>query len=382
VTPVTPPEHFAGRRQRLAAGLAAEGLDALLVGQPVNVSYLTGFSGESSNLLVTPNRSVLVSDGRFTQQLAEECPDLETVIRPPVTPVTEATAQTLAKLGAKNVGFESAHVTVADLEALRGGATGIDWKGTRDRVEQWRACKDTTEVAQIRAAIDMAQRAYAMFRALLRADDSEKDLSDAVEAYIRRAGGRGSSFPAIVAVGDRAALPHAPPTDRKVAANPLLLLDWGASGPFYKSDLTRVLWTRTTSSRRQPRNGNGVDPKFQEIYGVVLRAQAAAIAALRPGVTAGAVDAAARSVIAAAGYADYFTHSTGHGIGLQVHEAPLLRPTSEAVLQAGMVVTIEPGIYLPDWGGVRIEDDVLLTADGHEVLTSVPKDLGGAVIEC
>ncbi len=382
MTPPTAPDYFADRRRRLAESVANEGLDALLVSQPVNVSYLTGFSGESSHLIVTPRRSVLVSDGRFTQQLAEECPGLETVIRPPVTPLTEATAQTLDRLGVKHVGIESSHLTVADLEALRGAAANLDWKPGRDRVEQLRACKDAIEVGQIREAIDFAQRAFAMFRALLRPDDCEKDLSDAIESYLRRAGGRGSSFPAIVAVGSRAALPHAPPTSRRVAENPLLLLDWGASGRFYKSDLTRVLWTRTTSTRWDQPGANGVEPKFQEVYEVVLRAQAAAIATLRPGVRAGQVDAAARSVIAAAGYGDHFTHSTGHGLGLQVHEAPLLRPGSEVELQAGMVVTVEPGIYLPEWGGVRIEDDVLVTLDGCEVLTSVPKDLAAAVVEC
>ena len=189
----TPPNLFADRRQRLADRLAAEGLDALLVSQPVNVSYLTGFSGDSSQLLLTSQRSLLISDGRFTQQLAEECPGLETAIRPPVTPITEAAAKALAQLGVHNVGFESGHLTVADLEALCAAAT-VSWKGARDRVEQLRACKDATEIAQIREAIDIAQRAYAMFRAMLRGSDCEKDLSDAVEAYIRRAGGRGRSF--------------------------------------------------------------------------------------------------------------------------------------------------------------------------------------------
>src|SRR5262249_35910929 len=160
-----------------------------------------------------------------------------------------------------------------------------------------------------------------------------KYLSDSMEAYVRAAGGACTSFPTIVAVGERAALPHAPPTTRTVAENPLLLLDWGASGLFYKSDFTRVLWTRKPGT-------NGVTPKFREIYDVVLRAQAAAISVLRPGVKTGEVDAAARQTIAAAGYGDRFTHSTGHGLGMQVHEAPLLRPNSEGVLQAGMVVTI------------------------------------------
>jgi Xaa-Pro aminopeptidase len=212
-----------------------------------------------------------------------------------------------------------------------------------------------------------------MFRAMLRREDDEKSLADGMEMYLRRAGGKCGSFPAIVAGGPRAALPHAPPTGARVGDQPLLLVDWGASGTFYKSDLTRVLWWRE--------NGARPTEKLAEIYAVVLEAQRRAIAAVRPGTEAPKVDAAARSYIADAGYGSYFTHGLGHGLGLQVHEAPSLRPTSTTVLEAGMVVTIEPGVYLPGWGGVRIEDDVLVTADGVEVLTNCPKDLEACGIE-
>jgi Xaa-Pro aminopeptidase len=374
------PDH-AERRARLTHALPGEGAEALLVSNPTNVTYLTGFSGESSYLLLTAGRAVLVSDGRFTEQLAEECPGLEAHIRPPVKTLTEATAEVLRGLGVRSVGIESGHLTVGDHEALRDLLPGVDWKPARDRVEQLRAVKDDWEVGQIRQAVAIAERAFAMFRAMLSPDDTEKGLTDALETYVRRAGGRCSSFPAIVAVGERAALPHAPPTDRKVSASELLLVDWGASGPFYKSDLTRVLVTRNNSTLRPDPNGHNLDPKLKEVYDVVLRAQQQATATLRAGVKAGEVDAAARGVIAAAGYGDYFTHSTGHGIGLQVHEVPLLKPGSEVELRAGMVVTIEPGIYIPSWGGVRIEDDVLITPDGCEVLTSVPRDLRAMIVE-
>ncbi len=394
MTAPTRPDH-AERRSRLAQTLSAEGVEALLVSNPTNVSYLTGFSGESSYLLLGAGRAVLVSDGRFTEQLAEECPGLDVSIRPPVQTLTEATAAVLKALGIHSVGIESAHLTVADHEALRQLLPSIDWKPGRDRVERLRAVKDAWEVEQIRQAIAIAERAFEMFRAMLRPDDTEKELTDALETYVRRAGGRCCSFPGIVAVGARAALPHAPPTDRKVREAELLLVDWGASGPFYKSDLTRVLVTRNNATlsgsvrdlcagcpgREATAHDNGVEAKLKEVYEVVLQAQRQALAVLRAGVTAGGVDAAARGVIASAGYGDYFTHSTGHGIGLQVHETPLLKPGSEVVLQAGMVVTIEPGIYLPSWGGVRIEDDVLITPDGCVVLTSVPKDLPAMVVE-
>jgi Xaa-Pro aminopeptidase len=365
------------RRDRLARTLADESLDLLLISNPVNVTYLTGFSGESSYLLLARDRAVLVSDGRFTEQLAQECPGLELYIRPPAQTLAEAAAAVINQLGPRGVGFENAHLTVADHEQVRELTRTVDWKGARDRVERLRVTKDAGEVAEIRAAVRIAERAFAMFRALLEPEDTEKELSDALEGYVRRAGGRCTSFPSIVAVGARAALPHAPPTATRVAEAGLVLVDWGASGPFYKSDLTRVLVPRTTKAPSAP----GVEPKLAAVYAVVLEAQRRALEAVRPGTRAAAVDAAARGVIAEAGYGEAFTHSVGHGLGLQVHEAPLLRPGSEFVLQPGMVMTVEPGIYLSGWGGVRIEDDVLVTEDGCEVLTSVPKDLASMVHE-
>ncbi len=357
----------ADRRQRLTEALVAESLDALLITHPLNVSYLTGFSGESSYLVLTRARSLIISDGRFTVQLAEECPGLETYIRPPSQPLSEATAGVLNKLGIASVGFESGHVTVADFETLRQATPSLSWKGAADRVEKLRQIKDGGELAQIGEAIRIAERAFAMFRAMLRPEDREKDLADALESYIRRAGGKCGSFAAIVAVGERAALPHAPPTHKRVAESSLLLVDWGASGPFYKSDLTRVL---VTHNKIPSSNGK----KAQEIYEAVLSARQAALDVLRPGAVAKDVDAAARAAIDRAGYGDFFNHGLGHGLGLAVHEAPFLKPGNDSVLQAGMVVTIEPGIYLPHWGGVRIEDDVLITPDGYEVLTHVPRD--------
>jgi Xaa-Pro aminopeptidase len=374
-------DNFSKRRERLAKMAADEGLDLFVVTNPVNVGYLTNFSGESSYLLLGRKRTLLVSDGRFTQQLAEECPGLDTHIRPPAQPIGDAAAEIIAKMAVRAVGFESAHLAVSELETLKQAAPTVDWKGGRDRVEQLRAVKDESEIAEIREAIHFAERAFDMFRVMLQPDDCEKDLSDALEMYVRRAGGRCTSFPTIVAVGPRAALPHAPPTRHQVNEAQLLLVDWGASGRFYKSDLTRVLVPRKNSGLSPAKDGRALEPKLQEIYEVVLRAQQAAITTLRPGVKSGDVDAAARRVIDDAGYGDYFTHSVGHGIGLQVHELPIMRPKTEILLQAGMVVTVEPGIYLPAWGGVRIEDDVLITPDGRQVLTHVPKELATMVVE-
>jgi Xaa-Pro aminopeptidase len=373
-------DYPAQRRQLLSRALDAEELDALLISNPISVTYLTGFSGESSNMLLGRERTLLVSDARFTRQLAEECPGLEVHIRPPAKNLAQATAEVLTRLGFRAVGFESNHLTVAEWEGLRDLAPAVSWKGAADRVEKLRAVKDPSEIAAIREAIHIAERAFEAFRALLQPTDTEKALSDALEHYVRRFGGRATSFPSIVAVGDRAALPHAPPTKRTVAEGELLLVDWGASGVFYKSDLTRVLIPHKNSAFAPPETPAKA-PKLEEIYDVTLRAQTQALSRLRPGATGHEVDAAARNVIAEAGYGDCFGHGLGHGLGLQVHEAPALRPNAKVVLQPGMVVTVEPGIYLPGWGGVRIEDDVLITPDGCEVLTRVPKELHSMMCE-
>jgi Xaa-Pro aminopeptidase len=363
---------FHSRRERLWQAVQSEGLDGLLVTNPVNVTYLTGFSGDSSYLALSGSRTILVSDGRFTEQIAEECPGLDAHIRPPTQLMPQTTAEVLQGLGVRNVGFESAHLTVADLQNLSGHAKTVNWAVGEDRVEKLRLCKDADEIAQIRDAIRIAERAFVIFRAMLRADDREKDLADAMEMYIRRAGGKGSSFPPIMAGGPRAALPHAPTTTRRVGDDELLLVDWGASGAFYKSDLTRVLWYRHNGADSE---SNIAHSKLEQVFEVVLEAQRRAIAAIRPGAIGSEVDAAARSYIADSGYGSYFTHGLGHGIGLQVHEGPALRPTSTTVLQAGMVVTVEPGIYLPGWGGVRIEDLVVVTKTGNRILSRSPKEL-------
>ncbi len=288
----------------------------------------------------------------------------------------------LTKLGARNIGFESSHLTVAELDLFRELAPATAWKGGKDRVEKLRAVKDEFEVQQIREAIRIAERAFAMFRAMLRPTDTEKELHDAMEGYVRRAGGCCTSFPTIVAIGARSALPHAPPTGRAVHESELLLVDWGACGKSsYKSDLTRTLMTRNYSVLSRPGRREDKDGKLEKVYDTVLRSQEAAILAVRPGVKGHDVDAAARKVMAEAGLEEYFVHGLGHGLGLQVHEAPSVRKDSADVLEAGMVVTVEPGLYLPDWGGVRIEDDVLVMPDGCEVLSRVPKDFASALLD-
>ncbi len=367
---------FPQRRDHLHQHLKQESMDGTLVSNPVNVSYLTGFSGDSSYLLLTQNRAILFSDGRYTTQIEEECPDIEANIRPPAVSLQENVGTVLTQMEISNVEFDPSNLTVAQLETLKDKAPTINWKGQSGRVEKLRQIKDNGELDQIKQAISIAEQAWSQFRQELQGTETEKDLADAMEMYIRKAGGRCSSFPPILAVDDRAALPHATPSpDRSLANAELLLIDWGATGPFfYKSDLTRVLFRARKSSSPNPKIGNGSPPQPEKIFEIVLHAQQQAINALRPGAKAGDVDAAARMVIADAGYGANFTHSIGHGIGMDIHEAPMMKPGLDLELQAGMVVTIEPGIYIPGWGGIRIEDDVLITPDGPEVLSRVPKE--------
>jgi len=362
----------ARRRQRFLRILKEEKLDAFLVTSPINVCYLTGFTGGSSFLLITPKRSILVSDQRFTLQIEEEAPDLDTSIRGPARTTWEEAAGVVGKLGIRALGIEAGHLSVAQFDKLVELAETTSLIGMVGLVEKLRLIKDPPEVAAIREAIGYGRRAFEMLKAMMTATDTEKDMADAIDGYIRRAGGHGTGFETIVAVGDRSALPHCPPSSRRLQEADFFLLDWGARGSLYTSDMTRMVRSPFSSAKR----GRGrVESRLEKIYTIVLQAQACAIAAVRPGATAKEVDAAARGYITKAGYGDEFNHGLGHGMGLQVHEAPDIRSTSIDVLQAGMVFTLEPGIYLPGIGGVRIEDDILVTDDGCEVLSaSVPND--------
>lgn len=354
---------FAKRRDKIQSHLRKAKLDALLVTSFTNVSYLTGFSGDDSYLVITPQQSIIVSDQRYTTQLEEECPDLEMEIRGPGKKMLSSLSDLLAKLKVNKVGFEASSMTVALHSALTSAVSRCEFVETEGWVEELRMIKDKEEIQLTRRACDLARRTFEVVRATLTPDMTELQVAADLEYQARRFGGKGMSFPPIVAVGERAALPHANPTDKKMGADDFVLIDWGVNEGQYMSDLTRILVT------------GKILPKLRKIYGVVLKAQLAGIKAIRPGVTAESVDHAARSVISKAGYGKHFGHGLGHGTGLEIHEAPRMGAGQKTVLKPGMIVTVEPGIYLPGWGGVRIEDDVLVTRGGNEVLTSVPKDL-------
>ncbi|MFO1022292.1 MAG: Xaa-Pro peptidase family protein [Planctomycetales bacterium] len=363
-------DRSAPRRQKLRQALKGKGLGAELITNPTNVRYLTGFTGEDSYLLLTRDNTILISDGRFTTQIEQECPDLEVFIRPTSVGMKQAVAQILKKSRVTEVGFESHYLTVDAFEAFRSGCEGVEFVPLPPLVEELREIKDAEEIAAIREAIRQAEKGFGTLKANLLPQLTEREVAFDLEHAMRRFGAKGASFETIVAVGARAALPHARPTETRIADDEFVLVDWGADGPTgYKSDLTRVLVTGKRTS------------KFEKVYEIVRSAQVKAIEAIRPGISGREVDQVARSVIEEAGYGKYFTHSLGHGIGLDIHEGPRLSPAANTELKVGMVVTAEPGIYIPKWGGVRIEDDVLVTKDGYEVLTSVPKDLESCFLE-
>ncbi|HVX10362.1 MAG TPA: Xaa-Pro peptidase family protein [Pirellulales bacterium] len=360
---------FADRRAKLSKLVKQAGADGLLVSNETNVTYLTGFTGDSSRLLVTGRETVMISDFRYITQLAEECPGLPTHIRPASTLLSDATVDVLGSAKVGRLAVEGDSLTAADHALLAEKLPKTALFLSRGLVESLRQIKDQEEIADLRQAARQAEKAFAVLRATLRPNRSEKELADDLEHQLRLQGAQSSSFPPIVAAGPRAALPHARPSNEPIGNHDLLLVDWGASNKGYKSDLTRVLVI------------GRISPKLERLYGLVLKAQAQAVAAIRPGKTGREIDEIGRAVIADAGFGKYFGHGLGHGIGLDIHELPRLSVINEQPLRAGMVVTVEPGIYLPGWGGIRIEDDVLVTRRGHEVLTNCPKELSEMVVE-
>jgi len=352
---------FAQRRSKLRKLIAKHHANAMLVTDERNVTYLTGFTGDSSYLLLSARQAILISDPRYTIQLEEECPDLTLVIRSPVTKIQTASAEAIVSAKISKLAIEAHNLSLANYQTIERELAGVDCLPTVGIVESLREVKDKDELNEIRYSVMLAERAFAVVRASLRPEQTEKEIADALEHQIRLFGGRGTSFTPIVGVGDRSALPHYRPGDLRVGEAGFMLVDWGAQGRLYMSDLTRMVVTGKAPA------------KLEKIYNIVLAANLRAIDTIRPGVMMNEVDGAARKVIEDHGYGKKFSHSLGHGIGLQIHEGPWLRSNERQPLKAGIVVTVEPGIYLPGFGGVRIEDDVLVTRDGCQVLSSVPK---------
>jgi Xaa-Pro aminopeptidase len=354
------------RPRRLAAladGLTAAHLDGLLVTSLPNIRYLTGFSGSSALLFVTPRDVLLISDFRYQTQIGDEVGSLARVRIEPQS-LWAGLWQQLPQLGGLDVvGFESAHVLHRDFQRLLEAGARWQWRPTFDLVETLRERKDPGELALIQAANGIATRALERTVPQVRAGMSELEIAGVLEKALRDEGSEGFPFPSIVASGPRSALPHARSSHRRVEAGDLLLLDFGAETSGYCADVTR------TFVMGRP------GPEQREIHDVVRTANESASQRVRAGMSGRDADAIARDYIEQRGYGDLFGHSLGHGLGLEVHEAPRLARTADGALAEGAVVTIEPGIYRPGWGGVRIEDDVFLGAGGPKLLTNFSREL-------
>ncbi|HVE69235.1 MAG TPA: Xaa-Pro peptidase family protein [Solirubrobacteraceae bacterium] len=353
------------RAERLASLAADRELDALLVREPVNLRWLTGFTGTNGLAVVesgADGRRVFVTDFRYVERAAEEVG--EGFARAEgQRDLLDAVAGALPERRPLRLGFDDVHVSVRDHARLAEALEGVELVAAGGLVERLRAVTDPGEVAAIRAAAALADDALAATLEGGLAGRTERAFALALEDAMRHRGAPRPSFPAIVAAGPHGALPHAEAREAEIPRGALVVVDWGAQLDGYCSDCTRTLAT-----------GEVADEAL-EVYEVVRRAQLAGLDAVRPGPSGQEVDAVARAVIDEAGHGERFGHGLGHGVGLEIHEDPRLSKAGEAALEAGNVVTVEPGVYLPGRFGVRIEDLVVVTGDGADVLSSHPKEL-------
>lgn len=347
----------------LRSALAENHLDALLLTSRPNIRYLTGFSGSAALAVVAPSDVIVITDFRYQTQVESELSGVARAVIETHSLWSRLWLVLPDLLGVERVGFESAHLLHRDFERVLEHGTRWQWRPTTDLVEALRERKDAGELANIKQAAGIATRALRRTLDGVRPGMTELAIAGALEHALRAEGSEGFPFETIVASGVRAALPHARASAQEVASGDFLLLDFGAIHAGYCSDITRTVVVGQASETQR------------DAYGVVRAAQAQAIGGLVPGILGKDADALARSYIERAGWGEAFGHSLGHGIGLEVHEAPRLARTAEAPLPAGAVVTVEPGVYRPGWGGVRIEDDVYLGAAGPEVLTDFPREL-------
>ncbi|MFZ5633631.1 MAG: aminopeptidase P family protein [Bacillota bacterium] len=348
------------RISRLRELLREEEADAFLVTSPENRLYLTGFTGSSGWVVVTERETCLITDFRYDQQARAQSPHCRIIIAGET--LKDTLGELAAELNIHRLGCEGDDLTYNQFTALRDKLPGREVRPLAGTVEGLRAVKEELEIRKISAAVKLADEALKHILPYIRDGVRERDVALEIEFFMRKEGAEGISFPLIVASGHRAAMPHGTASDKVIRRDELVIMDFGATLEGYNSDITRTVAV------------GGADKRMEEIYRIVLEAQLAGIKAIRAGIPASEADRAARSVIEGYGYGEYFGHSTGHGLGLQIHEPPRLSAKDNTELRPGMVVTVEPGIYLPGWGGVRIEDTVVVEKNGCCVLTSSPKE--------
>jgi Xaa-Pro aminopeptidase len=359
-----PAMDIARRVDQLRSHFVAERIDALLVTSATNIRYLTGFTGSAAIAMVTPSDFVLVTDGRYATQAPQQLSESGCGARVEISSTNqrEIIAGVISAGNISAVGLEADHVTWSAQQKY-----GSDWfpglnlVATKGMIEKIRRSKDAGELARIEAAAMIADAALASVRSMLNNGPTELEFAGELDATMRRLGATKPSFETIVASGPNSALPHSRPTGRRISEGDLVVIDFGAVVDGYCSDMTRTIAV------------GEIDDTSSRMIEVVAAAQAAGVAAVRPGIAAREVDATCRRIIDDAGWAAAFSHGTGHGVGLDIHEAPGVGSTSDATLAVGDVVTVEPGVYLPAHGGVRIEDTVVVTPAGCRPLTHSTK---------
>lgn len=344
------------------------GFEAYLITKRMDQFYLTGFTGEDSAVLVTPKVIHVISDGRFDEAINQECPWVTRWMRKGL--LNAEIARVFRELKLRKVAIQAEGLSLADHGEIRKLNKQTRLVPAPAIIGRMRTLKDKNELAAMGKALRVAEDAFLALRKSIRLGQTELEIAARLEYEMKTRGASGPSFATICAEGPNAALPHAHPGHRKVKPGSAILIDWGARVGFYCSDLTRMLFVDT------------IPPKLGKVYSIVLEAQQRAIAAIRPGARMCDVDTVARSYIAEAGYGPQFNHGLGHGLGLDVHEPPSLSWRSTEKLVAGMVVTVEPGIYLPGIGGIRIEDDVLVTTRGQRVLSRLSTSAAQAILPC
>lgn len=349
------------RLARLRRLMEERGLPALLVTNATNRRYMTGFTGSSGYVLITGDRAMLLTDFRYMTQAPQQAAGYEVIEHAPKA--AETIKDVLDKLKIGKLGFEQNDLTFGTYRSYAETLTGIELVPTDSLVETIRMIKDASEIAVLKEAAQLADRTFSHILGLLRPGVKESDIALEIEMFVRREGASSTSFETIVASGERSALPHGKASDRVLQQSEFVKMDFGAHYKGYCSDITRTVVLGAPTA------------KHKEIYEIVLEAQLAALAGIRPGMTGKEADAIARDIIRRHGYGDCFGHGLGHGLGLDIHEAPRLSVSGDTVLQPGMTVTVEPGIYVPGFGGVRIEDDIVITETGNERLTSSAKEL-------
>jgi Xaa-Pro aminopeptidase len=349
------------RLEKLRVELQEQGLKALLITNATNRQYMTGFTGSAGYVIITDAKAYLLTDFRYMTQAPQQAVGFEVIEHASKAMIT--VKQILDELGISKIGFEQDDLTYGAYRSTADALSGIELIATGGVVEKLRLIKDDSELVVMQEAADLADQTFTHILSFIRTGTKEIDVALEIEMFMRKNGATSTSFETIVASGERSALPHGKAGDRIIQTNEFVKLDYGAYYHSYCSDITRTVVV-----------GKPTD-KHKEIYSIVLEAQLEALDKIKPGMTGKEADAAARDVIRKHGYGDFFGHGTGHGLGMEIHEAPRLSLQGETVLTPGMTVTVEPGIYLPGFGGVRIEDDIVITETGIHILTHSSKDL-------